>query len=1154
MFNCAAVKTHSAARLVGIGLLASVLLPLGAEKASAAIPTINFPSSPLYLNTGVAPNVMLMLDDSGSMNNIMWETAYNPNTDYSNGGSYKDWSAVGAVWPLNASFVLYSALTNTSPSSSYYTSSLGGPSMSCVSGYTIGINKNVSTFTFKCLKLPDPVGSGATQYTPNYLNYLFNTYGTANSSSTSAGSAIKSDLTATIPNTYRLQVAQTVSDSIVDANYTSIRFCLSTLDTTTVLDVLDYCALLSASGGGSGTKNKFEADIDALVSHSETPLAEAYYEITRYFRGLTPFYRAGNNYGDGGSPSAPNQGQYRCQKNFVIYVTDGYPTLDNTFPTTTSQEPNLVNSSTGTSLPDYDGLHPITNPPSAAINPFPQNVPQFSDGYYNNCGAYTLCNSTQEGYTLYLDDLALFGYKLNISLSGNDPAGKPYSDPAFQPRNIETFAIGLSTNNQMMEDAASYGNTGYSYQANNVSQLTAALQSALTIAQATAASSAAVSASAGSISANSLLFQATYETKSWTGDVWPYALASPTNALCTSGPSVPVGTLCPLSWDFDTTNAHFHTTSASNGYTKRKVYTYDFATHTALAFNWAALSANTNLAAILNTNPDTLVTDTLGQARANFILGDPTNEISTSGGTMRARPEILGDIINSAPFYVGPPSSDYADNSYVTFQQSNSTRIPMLYVGGNDGMLHGFQADTTGQGAELFAYVPGPVWGKNPSATAGFSTFPQLTKLTSTTYNSSHVYMVDGPITSADAKIGSSWKTVLVGALGTGGRGVYALDVTDPTSFNASKVLWEFTSSDDPDLGYTLGQAAIVKTADGKWSAIVSSGYNNASGIPCVFILNLDHTGSTWTKGTDYYKIVLNGPSNGNSTSTVPNGAATPAAVDKDRNGVIDTLYVGDLFGNMWKVDVSSSALMTTLGGASGTGLTIPLFSTGAAGQAITARPEVGYNQLTPTSVTDTVVYFGTGRYMDTTDPTTTTAQYFFGVFDTTSTNPASAIAPSSLLTQTITTSGSYRTVTNNTLNPATYSGFKLALPTSKERQITNSLLLDGRIYFTTLIPSNTDPCLTNATGWLMELSAINGGQIPQQPLFDTNNDGKIDGSDTTASGLYSSNGALSTPSVVDLGDGTQKVMAGSTSGTLFSTLQKSGARLGRVNWHELTP
>lgn len=219
------------------------------------------------------------------------------------------------------------------------------------------------------------------------------------------------------------------------------------------------------------------------------------------------------------------------------------------------------------------------------------------------------------------------------------------------------------------------------------------------------------------------------------------------------------------------------------------------------------------------------------QSILNYLRGVQSNEASNDGGTLRNRNRLLGDIVNSAPTYAAAPGSRYQDNwgasnandskpenasPYSTYVVNNQNRPALVFAGANDGMLHAFDADN---GVEKFAYVPNAV-------------YDNLNQLSSTAYT--HKYYVDGSPTIVDAFINSSWRTVLVSGLGAGGQGIFALDITDPASLTteanvADNVLWEFTDQDDRDLGYTYGQASIIRLNNGEWAALFSGGYNNTA-------------------------------------------------------------------------------------------------------------------------------------------------------------------------------------------------------------------------------------------------------------------------------------------------------------------------------------
>src|SRR5262249_3273626 len=261
----------------------------------------------------------------------------------------------------------------------------------------------------------------------------------------------------------------------------------------------------------------------------------------------------------------------------------------------------------------------------------------------------------------------------------------------------------------------------------------------------------------------------------------------------------------------------------------------------------------------------------------------------------------------------------------------------------------------------------------------------------------SHRYYVDGSPTVGDVQIDpnapSQWRTVLVGGLRAGGQGYFALDITDPSTFSESNesklVLWEFTDADDPDLGYTFSQLSIVRMANGRWAAVFGNGYNNAlsdghlnigpnAGHAMLYIVFLDGgLDGKWTLGTDYIKI----DTKVGDTNT-PNGLGTPTPVDT--NGDLTTEYIvaGDLRGNLWAFDVRdanpSNWKVEYMNGST----PVPLFTAkDAAGnpQPITARPEVGAH---PEKRDGFVVYFGTGKYLELGDTSTTGVQTFYGIWD----------------------------------------------------------------------------------------------------------------------------------------------------------------------------
>lgn len=342
----------------------------------------------------------------------------------------------------------------------------------------------------------------------------------------------------------------------------------------------------------------------------------------------------------------------------------------------------------------------------------------------------------------------------------------------------------------------------------------------------------------------------------------------------------------------------------------------------------------------------------------DYLRGQSQHE-DQSGNTYRLyrdRTHVLGDIVNAAPVFVRKPPFAYNDNNYATFATTTATRQPVVYAGGNDGMLHAFNGDT---GDELWSFVPSAV-------------IPQLYKLADKTYSTNHRFYVDGPITVADICPGSScsasqWKTILVGGLGKGGRSFYALDVTDPTS---PSLMWEFT---DTNLGYSFGNAIVTKMS-GQWVVIVSSGYNNTSpgdGKGRIYVLKA-------SDGSKLKEIVTD------DTLTDP----AKSGIAKISNWVDSTLldnttqhvYGGDLDGNVWRFDIVAGTVikLTSLGKVAG-----------ASTQPVTTKPELAEVQIN--GVPTRVILVGTGKYFGTTDIATTDLMSLYAIKDDLATPPYGA-------------------------------------------------------------------------------------------------------------------------------------------------------------------
>lgn len=551
-----------------------------------------------------------------------------------------------------------------------------------------------------------------------------------------------------------------------------------------------------------------------------------------------------------------------------------------------------------------------------------------------------------------------------------------------------------------------------------------------------------------------------------------------------------------------------------------------------VAFRWGNLSAGQLTA--LRKNPSTGATDTVavGQARLNWLRGSACDEVTagtnttstnctvTPRGGMRMRPVTkLGAIINSTPWYVGAPSAGYTNvdygGGYGTFRTSNPSRNA-VFVAANDGMLHSFDGAT---GSELFAYVPRALY--TTSASTPYSKLAAITDKNFSLQSTTDGVSADGSVMAADMKTGpvgsETWKTYLFGSLGRGGKGVYALDVSSPSTVTETSpsaiVKWEFTNASDTsgDLGYIVGRTntrangqptQTGKMANGKWAVIFGNGYNSTTGNAALYILFADgntdcattptqvNTDTAWGS-CNYKKIVVGAAGLGPN-----NGLSTPTAVDVDNDGVIDVVYAGDLKGNVWKFNVSDPnpanwAVATTGSVPSFTATTV-VTSTGPSptsttyAQPITtaivpfAHPQGGYQ-----------LFFGTGKVLEGTDYPMTTVfpQSLYGIYDQPGVTTTLTTGKVDLVQQTTVTLGAYRYFSNNTVTYPTKKGWYLDLPVSSESVIFNPIAEDMyRVNVRSLAPEATsDGCRYDANAFDATINPINGAPIsnliPGAPL-----------------------------------------------------------------------
>ena len=548
-----------------------------------------------------------------------------------------------------------------------------------------------------------------------------------------------------------------------------------------------------------------------------------------------------------------------------------------------------------------------------------------------------------------------------------------------------------------------------------------------------------------------------FENGSWQGDLIEYDVSSGgglSTSIDLSDPS-PKQSAGGANWSAHVRFADTAATSSHWNSGRKIIFSNDYGDNQK-EFRWEPLdiyqkAAVDNLTALDATvNPSMVL---------NFLRGDRSNE--GAGNSMRTRFSVLGDIVHSNPEYVGVSEGTFTDPAYVTFKNANLTRASRVYVGANDGMLHAFDASN---GQEVWAYVPSML-------------IPKMSRLSGVPY--AHTYFVDGGITVQDAFVNGAWRTVLVGSLGAGGRGLYALNVTNPdlateasNGGSNQKIMWEERAENtpgdpetgaNPDIGYIFDASTIAQLNDGKWYAVFGNGIGSDNGNAILMMKPLR---------TDFGDSTPIQISTGGSTD---NGLSAPALVDINNDGKADIAYAGDILGDLWHFDL--------------TGVIAPYkVYDGDPSQPITTAPDVANHPQF-----GFVVLFGTGKLYEEADLSTTSPQALYGIWD----KGQAWTGSETLLSQNLSINTAYtrftfdekvRTFTTNiVVDYAIHRGWEVELFPG-ERMLTPPQLRAGRLKATIYNPNDN-------TNWLLEATFIDGN-MADNSIYNLNQDTKLDEDD----------------------------------------------------------
>lgn len=651
-------------------------------------------------------------------------------------------------------------------------------------------------------------------------------------------------------------------------------------------------------------------------------------------------------------------------------------------------------------------------------------------------------------------------------------------------------AAGPSATTANVDDLwhAALNSRGQYFSAKDPTELATAIKSALDLSAGGSGTTAGVATASTVLDNTNRKYVPTYIAGEWSGDI-------------TAQPLDVNGQALSAVWNAASKWPVKPTVAGGTDWNQRQIFTWDagLATPQAVPFTWAGISSanQTALGSLAATD---------GVSFVNFLRGDhskegvgnPYRSRITGGGT----PFVLGDFINSNPVYIqSSVDLNYGGlttggSTYQAYLTAKAARLGVLFVGGNDGMLHAFKdskSSTAGStdGQEVFAYVPRTV-------------YPNLADLMSKVYGAGttvpHRYFVDGWQRETDAYVkapgasSATWRNYLMGSLGAGGRAIYALDVTDTSNLGASTIRWELSSANDGDLGYVMSPIEVGVLPNGKWVAIFGNGQASTSGNAVLFVVDLETAAIT--------KLTVD--------SSGSNGLGG-VGILKNSVGEITRLYAGDLKGSMWRMDYDATAASKFKVWQQSGAATALFKATNALGgtQPITQAP-VLYTH----SLGGSLLVFGTGNLFSTADAADVSRQAMYGVWDK---DPDTAILRSlsrsnlearTVSQQTGTGSSVYYTLAGVAVDWTSKRGWVVDL------QLTGTDIPGLRVIYppqavsfetaliSTVAPAQTVLVCDNSSGsGINFLIDVEQGADPAFKVFDTNGDGVVNASDKSASG-----------------------------------------------------
>lgn len=1109
------------------------LLPCQLPPAVAAVTDIANAPMASSASSSVKPNVMFILDDSGSMawdylpdaagnfdrddNNDPYRYGamskhcnglyYNPATTYtppvdSSGNSYPNASFTAAK---TNGFSSTSSTTNLT-GSYYYTYSGTQADLT----FTYDSSSNVRTNTtfyrecnsevgdnpgrsvFTKVTVNSTSGPGGTDERTNFANWYAYYRTRIQTMKSAAGRAFKS-----IGSNYRV--------GLTTINYTG------TNDSATeFLEIRDFDAT---------QKSNWYSKFYDVVPNSGTPLRAALSKAGRIYAG-----KAGTD-----------PVQYSCQQNFAILSTDGYWNGNAGYQVNGST--SIGNQDGGsTPKPLYDGLSRSDTLSDVAMYYYKTDLRTSALGNCTGALGSDVCQNNVPGSGVDINvQQHMTTFTLGLGVNGT----LAYAEDYLQGGSADYNAIVQGTKNwpapvadtqTAIDDLwhAAVNGRGTYFSAQNPDSLVSGISKALSgVSARTGAAAAAATSTLQPVAGDNFAYIALYRTVKWDGDLQARTIDPETGQVSSS-----------ILWSAQPLlDAKVSATSDT-----RTIYTYNSDTGALKPFAWNSLTAteqgyfNNMCSGTDKLSQCSLLTTAQkaaasGQNLLNFIRGQNgfEDESNNTDKLYRDREHVLGDMVNSQPVYVKKPPFAYVDENYRTFSDTTQkNRQAMVYIAANDGMLHALNAQT---GQEMWAYVPPMV-------------MPNLYKLADKNYAANHQYFVDGspsvgdicPNAPSSTCSGGQWKSILVGGLNAGGRGYYALDITDPA---APKALWNFTVANDSDLGYSYGNPLIVKRKDGTWVVVFASGYNNVSpgdGKGYVYVVNAN-TG-----------VLLEKIGTGAGSTTTPSGLAKLAGwIESDSNNTTERFYGGDLLGNVWRIDIDNTTppsgkeafLLAELGQVNG-----------ATVQPVTTIPKLTH--VTVGNGSYAVVHIATGRYLGITDLNDTSQQSVYSIKDKLIATGLGKVRTSGVLVkQTLIDADgesgeAIRTTSTNSVDWSTQSGWYVDFNPDNgspgERVNVDMQQQLGILTVATNVP-DTNACNVGGYAWLYYFDYKTGQYVKSS-------------AQRMAGTRVGTNALVAGVNLVRLVNGKSIALVTDTTGTLTANERPYAGKDGkarRVSWRELT-